>query len=97
MFANAKPPQGERIAVIGAGPAGLTYASLVADGNSVTVFDKAGRAGLSVLSLGHLMSKRTTLYAEFDHTSYRKAVVSTLNPAGVSSQTAFTVGIDHLF
>jgi flavin-dependent dehydrogenase len=31
--------------VIGAGPAGLTYASLVADGNTVTVFEKAGRAG----------------------------------------------------
>jgi 2,4-dienoyl-CoA reductase-like NADH-dependent reductase (Old Yellow Enzyme family) len=45
MFADAKPPQGERIAVIGAGPAGLTYASLVADGNSVTVFEKAGRPG----------------------------------------------------
>jgi 2,4-dienoyl-CoA reductase-like NADH-dependent reductase (Old Yellow Enzyme family) len=45
MFADAKPPHGERIAVIGAGPAGLTYASLVADGNSVTVFDKAGRPG----------------------------------------------------
>lgn len=45
MFANAKPPERERIAVIGAGPAGLTYASLVADGNSVTVFDKAGRPG----------------------------------------------------
>ena len=40
---NAKPPQGERIAVIGAGPAGLTYASLVADGNTVTVFEKDGR------------------------------------------------------
>jgi dimethylglycine catabolism A len=40
MFAGAKPPQGEKIAVIGAGPAGLTYASLVADGNSVTVFEK---------------------------------------------------------
>src|SRR5205807_4163088 len=26
-FAAAEPPQGERIAVIGAGPAGLTYAS----------------------------------------------------------------------
>ena len=32
LFADAKPPRGERIAVIGAGPAGLTYASLVADG-----------------------------------------------------------------
>ncbi len=40
-----KPPRGERIAVIGAGPAGLTYASLVADGNTVTVFEKAARAG----------------------------------------------------
>ena len=40
MFANAKPPRGERIAVVGAGPAGLTYASLVADGNEVTVFEK---------------------------------------------------------
>ena len=34
------PPRGERIAVIGAGPAGLTYASLVADDNTVTVFEK---------------------------------------------------------
>ena len=40
-----KPPRGERIAVIGAGPAGLTYASLVADGNTVTVFEKTTRAG----------------------------------------------------
>jgi dimethylglycine catabolism A len=39
-YAASKPPQGERIAVIGAGPAGLTYASLVADGNRVTVFER---------------------------------------------------------
>jgi hypothetical protein len=45
LFADAKPPRGERIAVIGAGPAGLTYASLVADGNKVTVFEKTERAG----------------------------------------------------
>jgi 2,4-dienoyl-CoA reductase-like NADH-dependent reductase (Old Yellow Enzyme family) len=44
-FAHPQPPRGERIAVIGAGPAGLTYASLVADGNTVTLFEKADRAG----------------------------------------------------
>jgi 2,4-dienoyl-CoA reductase-like NADH-dependent reductase (Old Yellow Enzyme family) len=37
--------QGQRICVIGAGPAGLTYAALVAEGNAVTVFDKARRSG----------------------------------------------------
>lgn len=39
-FAAAAPPQGERIAVIGAGPAGLSYASLVGPGNRVTVFER---------------------------------------------------------
>src|SRR5205807_6412715 len=45
LFAHGKPPRGERIAVIGAGPAGLTYASLVAAGNAVTVFEKASHPG----------------------------------------------------
>jgi dimethylglycine catabolism A len=44
-FRNAMPVKGERIAVIGAGPAGLTYASLVADSNAVTVFEREGEAG----------------------------------------------------
>ncbi|HEY1362449.1 MAG TPA: NAD(P)-binding protein [Xanthobacteraceae bacterium] len=45
LFAEAKPPRRERIAVVGAGPAGLTYAALVAEGNQVTVFEKEKRAG----------------------------------------------------
>jgi 2,4-dienoyl-CoA reductase-like NADH-dependent reductase (Old Yellow Enzyme family) len=44
-FAHPKPPRGERIAVVGAGPAGLTYASLVAEGNQVTVFEKDDSPG----------------------------------------------------
>ena len=45
MFAAAAPPRGERIAVIGAGPAGLTYAALVAQDNAVTVFERDKHAG----------------------------------------------------
>ncbi|WP_321782653.1 porin [Paraburkholderia sp. J94] len=59
--------------------------------------DKASRRGLAIVSLAYLLSKRTTLYGEFDYTSYKHAVVSTLNPAGASSQTAVTVGLDVLF
>src|SRR5262249_23388551 len=40
-YRDARPPWRERIAVIGAGPAGLTYASLVADTNRVTIFEKS--------------------------------------------------------
>jgi dimethylglycine catabolism A len=45
IFAEPSPPRAERIAVIGSGPAGLSYASLVADRNQVTVFEKATRPG----------------------------------------------------
>lgn len=45
-------PAKRRIAVIGAGPAGLSYASLVAPGNHVTVFERSSRAGGSFLYAG---------------------------------------------
>jgi threonine dehydrogenase-like Zn-dependent dehydrogenase len=40
-FDAGQRPIGQRIAVIGAGPAGLTYASLVAEQNTVTVFERS--------------------------------------------------------
>jgi 2,4-dienoyl-CoA reductase-like NADH-dependent reductase (Old Yellow Enzyme family) len=61
MFADAQPPRGERIAVIGAGPAGLTYAALVADGNSVTVFEKRAQTGGSFRYAG-----KAPLYQEVE-------------------------------
>ena len=61
LFADAKPPQGERIAVIGAGPAGLTYAALAADGNAVTVFEKNRRPGGSFRYAG-----KAPLYQEVE-------------------------------
>lgn len=51
-YAAAKPPEGERIAIIGAGPAGLTYASLVADANRVTVFERETMPGGAFRRIG---------------------------------------------
>ena len=61
LFADAQPPRGERIAVIGAGPAGLTYATLVAAGNSVTIFEKNARPGGSFRYAG-----KAPLYQEVE-------------------------------
>ncbi|MBP2366811.1 oxidoreductase [Pseudonocardia parietis] len=44
-YDGTSAPGGRRIVVLGAGPAGLTYASLVAEDNDVTVIDTADRAG----------------------------------------------------
>lgn len=44
-YAQRNPPQGQRIAVLGAGPAGLTYASLVGAANDVVVFERAAGPG----------------------------------------------------
>ena len=51
-FADAKAPQDKRIAVIGAGPAGLTYASLVGGQNDVVVFERETRAGGALRQAG---------------------------------------------
>ncbi|GAA3225379.1 hypothetical protein GCM10017691_14190 [Pseudonocardia petroleophila] len=44
-YADATPATGRRIVVLGAGPAGLTYAAEVARGNDVVVVERADRPG----------------------------------------------------
>jgi 2,4-dienoyl-CoA reductase-like NADH-dependent reductase (Old Yellow Enzyme family) len=45
---EAVAPAGRRIAVIGGGPAGLSYASVAAAGNEITVFERSERFGGSL-------------------------------------------------
>ncbi len=53
-FEAAKPVRtGKRIAVIGGGPAGLTYASLMAGANEVALFERANEVGGAFRLAGH--------------------------------------------
>ena len=90
LFAAAAPPQGETIAVIGAGPAGLTYASLVAFGNSVTVFEKAERAGGAFLYAGKAPMFQQVAANEDGLTRYIADLVAACSREGVT----FRYGID---
>ncbi len=89
-YAAAKPPQGERIAVIGAGPAGLTYASLVAADNRVTVFERETIAGGAFRSLGNaqLFQDVAAKQAVFDR--YIDSMVASCMQRGV----IFLFGVD---
>jgi dimethylglycine catabolism A len=91
-FANAKPPTGERIAVVGAGPAGLTYASLVADTNAVTVFEKQSRPGGAFLYAG-----KAPLFQEVeaDEQSFAR-YIGDLYKACVAKGVAFRFNTDVL-
>ena len=51
-FTEDRRPRGERIAVVGAGPAGLSFASLVAEHCRVTVFDHADKPGGALRDAG---------------------------------------------
>jgi threonine dehydrogenase-like Zn-dependent dehydrogenase len=83
-FANATPPKGERIAVIGAGPAGLTYASLVADGNEVTVFEKADLAGGAFRYAGKAPMFQGVEAAELSFTAYIDDLAAACSRKGVT-------------
>ncbi len=89
-YAGARPPQGERIAVIGAGPAGLTYARLVADGNRVTVFERENTAGGTFRRAGKdlVFQDVTPKQAAFDR--YTESMVAACMHRGV----VFLFGVD---
>lgn len=83
-FAAAKPPLAERIAVIGAGPAGLTYAALVAEKNKVTVFERAPVAGGSFRYAGKAPLFQDVAANEFSFDRYIGAQVAICTAKGVT-------------
>jgi 2,4-dienoyl-CoA reductase-like NADH-dependent reductase (Old Yellow Enzyme family) len=89
-FLGAAPPRGERIAVIGAGPAGLTYASLVAGGNTVTVFEREEVAGGAFRFAGKAPLFQEVVAAQDSFDRYTARMVAACTHKGVT----FRYGVD---
>jgi 2,4-dienoyl-CoA reductase-like NADH-dependent reductase (Old Yellow Enzyme family) len=89
-FLAATPPQGERIAVVGAGPAGLTYASLVADGNTVTVFEREAAPGGAFRYAGKAPLYQDVVANQASFDRYIERVVAACIHKGVT----FRYGVD---
>jgi dimethylglycine catabolism A len=89
-FLGATPPRGERIAVIGAGPGGLTYASLVAGDNAVTVFEREPVAGGAFRFAGKAPLFQEVVAAQDSFDRYITRIVAACVHQGVT----FRYGVD---
>jgi len=69
--------------VIGSGPAGLTYASLVAAGNTVTVFEREPRAGGAFRYAGLAPRFQGVVPSEQSFTNYIDNLVAACEKQGV--------------
>jgi glutamate synthase (NADPH/NADH) small chain len=80
-----KPPTGKKVAVIGAGPAGLTVAGDLAKlGHSVTIFEALHEAGgVLIYGIPEFRLPKAILKAEVDY----------LKRLGVAVRTSFVVGL----
>jgi hypothetical protein len=85
-FASATPPSGERVAVIGAGPAGLTYASLVAGKNKVTVFERDDGPGGAFRYVGKAALFQEVVANQRSFDLYIKNLVAGCSQKGVTFQ-----------
>lgn len=61
--------------------------------------NSSGKRSQGIASMTYALSKQTRLYAEVDYTKFTGSYITnkTLNASNIPHQTAFSVGINHLF
>jgi 2,4-dienoyl-CoA reductase-like NADH-dependent reductase (Old Yellow Enzyme family) len=89
-FTGSGPPEGEKICIVGAGPAGLSYASLVATSNSVTVVEREPVPGGAFRRTG-----KAPLFDEVEASEDSfEAYVTSLEEACRQEGVGFLYGLD---